>query len=197
MTTSLDALEAKLAGRSPTLSEPPDEIGSHAAVALLLAESPNGVELLFIERARRPGDHWSGDMAFPGGRRQAEDVDIAATAAREVREEIGVELPPPMARLDDYDARTGRRPWPLLVSLFAYRLPDMPAMRLNHEVESVVWTSLDRLTDPQAATRHRFPRAGTHVVMPAVALDERVVWGMTYTMLSGFLDAIERPFPNR
>jgi 8-oxo-dGTP pyrophosphatase MutT (NUDIX family) len=49
-------------------------------------------ELLFIKRAGRPGDRWSGHTALPGGMRDPEDADDLAAAVRETREEIGLDL---------------------------------------------------------------------------------------------------------
>ena len=37
------------------------------------------LELLFIRRSEREGDPWSGHVAFPGGRRSADDPDLPAT----------------------------------------------------------------------------------------------------------------------
>ena len=49
-------------------------------------------EVLFIKRAARQGDRWTGHIAFPGGRRDPEDEDDAATSTRETKEEIGLDL---------------------------------------------------------------------------------------------------------
>lgn len=49
-------------------------------------------ELLFIKRAGRVGDRWSGHTALPGGKRDPEDADDLAAAIRETREEIGLDL---------------------------------------------------------------------------------------------------------
>lgn len=49
-------------------------------------------ELLFIKRAGRAGDRWSGHTALPGGMRDPEDADDLAAAIRETREEIGLDL---------------------------------------------------------------------------------------------------------
>jgi 8-oxo-dGTP pyrophosphatase MutT (NUDIX family) len=49
-------------------------------------------EILFIKRAGRAGDRWSGHTALPGGKRDPEDVDDCAAAIRETREEIGLDL---------------------------------------------------------------------------------------------------------
>ena len=49
-------------------------------------------ELFFIQRARREGDPWSGDMAFPGGRLERSDTSSRHTAMRETLEETGLDL---------------------------------------------------------------------------------------------------------
>lgn len=49
-------------------------------------------EVLFIKRAGRSGDRWSGHTALPGGKRDPEDADDCAAAIRETREEIGLDL---------------------------------------------------------------------------------------------------------
>ena len=53
---------------TPTLVRPGEKT-RQAAVAIILREAPIGsaeqTEVLFIQRAERPGDPWSGQMAFP------------------------------------------------------------------------------------------------------------------------------------
>src|SRR5262245_44354441 len=39
-----------------------------AAVSLILSEARGSAQALIIKRAERPGDHWSGHLALPGGR---------------------------------------------------------------------------------------------------------------------------------
>ena len=49
-------------------------------------------EVLFIKRAGRAGDRWSGHTALPGGKRDPEDADDLAAAVRETKEEVGLDL---------------------------------------------------------------------------------------------------------
>ena len=49
-------------------------------------------EVLFIKRATRTGDRWTGHTALPGGKREPGDADDQAASSRETREEVGLEL---------------------------------------------------------------------------------------------------------
>lgn len=49
-------------------------------------------EVLFIKRASRVGDRWTGHVALPGGKRDPEDTDDRAAAIREASEEVGLDL---------------------------------------------------------------------------------------------------------
>lgn len=49
-------------------------------------------EVLFIKRAARVGDRWTGHIALPGGKREPADSDDRATSSRETMEETGLNL---------------------------------------------------------------------------------------------------------
>lgn len=189
-----EEIRAGVTARPPRIAPPIDGV-KHAAVAVVVAPGADGPEVLFIERAHHPEDFWSGDMAFPGGRRDPGDPDIEVTARREALEETGVVLGKPVARLDDFDARGGRRPWPLVVTPFVHLLDARPETTPNHEVESVVWFPLAVILDSASVTRHRFARGATHVTVPALRHDRFVVWGMTHRMLASFTESFGRPLP--
>ena len=70
-------------------SSPPSTIEEFFSQAWVQDGDP---ELLFIKRAGRAGDRWSGHTALPGGKRDPEDPDDLTAAIRETREEIGLDL---------------------------------------------------------------------------------------------------------
>ena len=49
-------------------------------------------DVLFIKRAARVGDRWTGHIALPGGKRELSDADDQATGIRETKEEVGLDL---------------------------------------------------------------------------------------------------------
>ncbi|MFA9433019.1 CoA pyrophosphatase [Egicoccus sp. AB-alg2] len=177
----------------------PDAVPEHelreswqAATALILAPGGTGPQVALIERVQRAGDPWSGHMALPGGKRDADDPDLAATAVRETREEVGIALQHPAGRLDDHRGRRNAG----LVATYVFVLEDRPAMTPHpDEVADALWVPLTTLLDPASAVTHRlaeYPEA-----FPGVSVDGRVVWGLTHQTLATFLGifGLELPAP--
>jgi 8-oxo-dGTP pyrophosphatase MutT (NUDIX family) len=163
-----------------------------AAVALILVESASGLEALFIHRAERVGDPWSGQIALPGGRHEAADPALLETALRETREETGVDLARAerLGVLDDLYPRTPSLP-PVVVRPFVFALAERPALAPSDEVQRAFWLPLERLADP--AVR----RAVTVTVRGAprqfLAYDigaGELIWGMTERILTPFLQMV-------
>ena len=57
-----------------------------AAVLLPLYQHQGAWQLLFIRRAQHDNDRHSGQVAFPGGRHEADDAHAVETALREAEE---------------------------------------------------------------------------------------------------------------
>ena len=157
-----------------------------AAVAVIVTPGPDAV--LFIRRAERTGDPWSGHMALPGGRRDLDDPDLVATAIRETAEEVGLELPPAslLGSLDDVVPRTPVLP-PIAVRPFVFALPARPVLRLNPEVAAARWVPFDHLLHPATYHSVRIQIRGEHRDVPAYQLDDAIVWGMTERVVTGLL----------
>ncbi|KMQ80681.1 putative nudix hydrolase YeaB [Candidatus Burkholderia pumila] len=61
-----------------------------ASVLVPLVVREGGLTVLLTQRADHLSDH-AGQISFPGGRREPEDTDAAATALREAGEEVGLD----------------------------------------------------------------------------------------------------------
>ena len=159
-----------------------------AAVALVLHDGADGLEALFIHRAERAGDTWSGQIAFPGGRREPDDADLRATAIRETLEEVGVDLTAaePLGVLDDMYPRTPVLP-PVVVRPFVFGVADRPPITLNAEVQDAFWVSFRALAAPGVQRDVTVHHRGAARVMPAYVVETGTIWGMTERILTNLL----------
>ncbi|MGZ3418623.1 MAG: NUDIX hydrolase [Polyangiales bacterium] len=167
------------------------EPAARAAVAIVLRDSAAGVEALFIRRAEDPRDPWSGHVAFPGGRQDPGDVDLAATAIRETREEVGLDLElhaEPIGRLSDLPAVARGKRVGMTISPFVFGLERPVELAPNHEVAETIWAPLLPYLRGELRTIHPYVFQGRPLELPAHRLGERVIWGLTYQMLETLLD---------
>ncbi len=61
-----------------------------AAVLVPLVDRPQGLTVLLTQRASQMARH-AAQIAFPGGRVEPTDADVAGAALREAQEEIGLD----------------------------------------------------------------------------------------------------------
>ena len=164
---------------------------TRASVALIYRQAEGGgTELLFIQRARREGDPWSGDMAFPGGRLQPEDATTRAAAERETLEETGVDLIRHgrfQTRLSDLITRHHSRWRPMVVTPYVYEWQGPQAVSLNHEVQRVVWVPLAYLAAEENQSRLPWRTPLGTLNMPCCRYQGYCIWGLSYSMLKEFL----------
>ncbi|HTL04141.1 MAG TPA: CoA pyrophosphatase [Gemmatimonadales bacterium] len=180
----IPALQALLATRIPRSH--PELERPRAAVAVVLAPDPDRV--LLIQRAEREGDRWSGQLAFPGGRWSPGDRDLAETARRETREEVGLELEavPLLGVLDDLAPRTPVLP-PIVVRPFVFAVPSSSELILNHEVAGAWWIPFEEFRRPGTYAPVEYQRYGTLVRGEGYHLSMGVLWGMTERILTPLL----------
>lgn len=160
---------------------------ARAAVALVLRDGAEGIELLFIRRTEDPRDPWSGQMAFPGGRAEPGE-DLLATARRETAEEVGLDLArraEQLGALDEIEALARMRPVGLTISPFVFRLREGEEARALSEVRSVHWLPLALLLGPSLRSVHEHVHEGAALRFPCLRLGELVIWGLTYRMFEG------------
>jgi len=148
-----------------------------AAVGVVFKRDNGVLELLLVKRAEVPGDPWSGDMAFPGGKRGPNDNGLIETVTREVYEETSIDLcSGHFLGVMDPVGSTAKRGMTVLPMVFL--LDEEPEIRINEELAYHLWTPFQGLVNSRgkALVKNRYDTDVFHV-------GDDVVWGLTYRML--------------
>ena len=181
-------LRRRFHGHSATIAER-YEGAKEAAVALLL-RAHEELELLLIKRAEHESDPWSGHVALPGGRRNAQDLDLLHTALRETAEEVGITANRDLhliGALDEVSPRNPRLP-PLIIAPFVFAVPRETTPVIDtREVEAAIWVPLSSLRDESAASEILISLEGGSYTLPSLRYGEYVIWGLTHRILTQFL----------
>lgn len=156
---------------------PQEKVRMPAAVLVGLVARPDGPQVLLTRRTESLAQH-AGQISFPGGRVDPEDLDARAAALREAFEEVALPATQidPLGFLDPYDTITGFRVLPLVARL----TPDYRAVPNPAEVADVFEVPLAPLlggrdiervaVEFQGRTRHYWEyRQGAHRIWGATA----------------------------
>jgi 8-oxo-dGTP pyrophosphatase MutT (NUDIX family) len=177
---------ARARAERPGVVATPDPGARLAAVALVVRAGGEGEpELLFIRRAERTGDPWSGHVAFPGGRMDPGDASLEATAIRETMEETGVDIARDgviLGRLDDLQPRAPSLP-PVMVRPFVAVVGPGVTLTLNYECADAFWVPLAWLGDPASRRLTMLRERGMELQVYSYQRGEHLIWGMTERIL--------------
>jgi 8-oxo-dGTP pyrophosphatase MutT (NUDIX family) len=158
-----------------------------SAVLVALFLQDGALQVVLTERRHDLRRH-AGEISFPGGRRDASDPDLCATALREAEEEIGL----PIGEVELVGAlqptptiATGYSIYPFVGLIEAGR-----AWRLSpREVAEVLEFPLTEIRAGYA--RRRLLRRGIPIRTDTFLVGEKLIWGATARMLGDLLDRIE------
>jgi 8-oxo-dGTP pyrophosphatase MutT (NUDIX family) len=187
---------AAVAARQAADDAAPDDALRISAVLVVLADGPDGAEVLLTRRSETLTSH-RGEISFPGGRVDAGETYEAA-ALREAHEEVA--LDPAVVRLGgrlDPISTMASRSFIVPVVGSVGSLPDLtPA---EYEVDRIMWVPLAELTRVDTFREEIWPvfEQG-HRPMFFFELDDETIWGATARMLHQLLRValgIEGPEP--
>src|SRR5262245_18200477 len=174
------------------LSIEPERV-PQAAVTLILREVEGSAHALIIKRAERPGDHWSGHLALPGGRAQTGDRDLIATAARETYEEVGVDLLDGGRFIGQLDivAPTNPRLPRLEIAPFVAIAPIELTLTLSDEVACAFWVSIADLKREGRSSFFSMELGDAIGKWPAYPSEGGPIWGITERILTNFRSLLD------
>ena len=159
---------------------------AHAAVLVPIVQRERPTVLL-TERTAHLSTH-KGQVAFPGGRSDPEDLDAAATALREAHEEVGLE-PGQVEILGSLPIYVTGSSF-IVTPVVALVQPGFALQPNPYEVADVFEVPLDFLLNPAHHERHALQWQGLRrewFAMPYQdGAHQRYIWGATAAMLRNF-----------
>ncbi len=159
-----------------------------AAVLVGIVERNEGLAVLLTQRTEHLTNH-GGQISFPGGSSEADDVDSIATALRETREEVGIgaESITPFGYLDGLDTVSGFNVTPVVAEIdpAAVATPD------PREVAAVFEVPLQFFVDPANLRFRRMEYRGRARDIVEFHFGERNIWGATAAMLLSLVRRME------
>ena len=177
-----ERLAAALAGRRPVRVVQPE--ARRAAVAVVVSGEDDPA-LVFIRRKVRLSDPWSGQMAFPGGFQSADGETLATTAARETREETGLDLDARgrlLGAMDDLSPRTPFLP-PIVVTPHVFAVGAREPLAPGEEADEALWIPARDIFGPANRTTFVLSVPGGERAFPAIEVGSHLVWGLTERIL--------------
>lgn len=163
-----------------------------SAVGIVLYPSNDSIHCILIRRPSYDGVH-SGQISFPGGKRDTTDIDLEFTARRECLEEIALphghgELIHPLTEVFIPVSKFSVQP-------FIFFTEDLPELTPDErEVEEIISFDLLELTRNANIPRTSIPSNAGFMMkdIPYFDIQGHIVWGATAMMLAEIKVLLER-----
>lgn len=155
--------------------------------AVLMLLYPEGTEwnTALILRPTYEGVH-SGQVAFPGGRREEQDEDLSFTALREAQEEVGID--PETVQLIGELSEVYIPPSNYIVRPYIGFVDYRPQWKPDpREVAKVLEYDASSFLHAQAIREEKIRMSnGAHLKVGAFSEGQHIIWGATAMMLAEF-----------
>ena len=157
---------------------------AEAAVVALLRATDQDFEVLFVKRAEKSTDPWSGQTALPGGKRNPEDQNLKQTVIRETLEETAINLLEGCRFLGAMDpVRSIQRPEMRIIPFIVLQEKEQK-IELNDELVGYFWTPLKELVHCEGTVKFRSKESTAYII------GNHVIWGLTYRIVHNLLSIL-------
>jgi 8-oxo-dGTP pyrophosphatase MutT (NUDIX family) len=162
----------------------------HAAVLVPLFQKGEDYHILFTKRTDQVKHH-KGEISFPGGMMDKEDLNLEKTALREAFEEIGLKESDVqiLGALDDIVTVTEFVVTPF-VGLFPYPYPFKTS---TIEIAELIEVPLSALLKEGCFKEREIMRGTKKEIVNTYQYKNHLIWGATARILKQFLDLISAP----
>ena len=163
-----------------------------SAVMLLLYPKNDTLYLAYFKRPEYDGPH-SGQIAFPGGKAEMQDISLLETALRETKEEFGIvpETINVLGALTKIYIPVSN----MEVSPFVGFIASTPIFMPNKdEVSYIIELPVSTLLDDTVKKRETKFRHGMEIETPMYVYNKEEIWGATAMITSEF-EEILRSIP--
>jgi len=174
---------------SDRFSVKPDHAKQAAVCAVLYPSEDQFVKLIYIQRALHDQDKHSGQISFPGGQVELADVDLLATAIRELQEETGIEISETnlLGRLSPLYIPVSN----FQVHPYVFGITYKPeVLRQESEVDEIFGFELHNLLQAEIQTKRISGYGFSIDKAPFFDLGDKTLWGATAMMTNELLEVI-------
>ena len=147
------------------------------------------ISIIFIRRSLELANH-PGNIAFPGGHKDPEDINLTETAIREANEEIALEREniEIIGMLDDEETITSNF---VITPVLAFT-NQRNFTAQEEEVSEIFTVPLEHLLNPQNCKPASYEYQGKQFHLHDYFFENRKIWGATSRILTKLLILIKR-----
>jgi 8-oxo-dGTP pyrophosphatase MutT (NUDIX family) len=162
-----------------------------SAVAVVLYEEDKLIKCILTQRPEYEGKH-GGQVSFPGGKKEVDDLDLEYTARRECYEEIGIPIDQGelIGKLTEVFIPVSS----FLVQPFIYFHTEKPQLDRNlREVAEILHFTLYDLLEEHRVMKMdlKQPNGVIYTDVPYFHLVEKNVWGATALILNELKEVLQ------